>query len=211
METDGGGWTVVVRRGQFGNGVFYFHRDWEEYATGFGDPAKEYWIVAHPLGETCHRKAGGHCQQYLGNRALHELTSGAENMTLRVILSNTTEDGLSINYESIQVDSEAEKFALHIGRFLGPQGWDSLSNSDGMMFSTYDQDNDGATSTDCAAKYQGGWWYNNCFKANLNGLNLNGNYEGDIGSIDWINHGNLTVYTYSYPNAIMLIRPTPLQ
>ncbi|KAK8766441.1 hypothetical protein V5799_006777 [Amblyomma americanum] len=134
METDGGGWTVVVRRGQFGNGVFYFHRDWEEYATGFGDPAKEYWI-----------------------------------------------------------------------------GWDSLSNSDGMMFSTYDQDNDGATSTDCAAKYQGGWWYNNCFKANLNGLNLNGNYEGDIGSIDWINHGNLTVYTYSYPNAIMLIRPTPLQ
>ncbi|KAL1484673.1 hypothetical protein MTO96_049973, partial [Rhipicephalus appendiculatus] len=44
METEGGGWTVIQKRGQYGNNVFYFYRDWTEYSRGFGDPAEEYWI-----------------------------------------------------------------------------------------------------------------------------------------------------------------------
>nr|XP_054923500.1 techylectin-5A-like isoform X2 [Dermacentor andersoni] len=44
MDTDGGGWTVIQRRGQFGNRVYYFYRNWKEYAAGFGDPAKEFWF-----------------------------------------------------------------------------------------------------------------------------------------------------------------------
>ncbi|XP_077556426.1 techylectin-5A-like [Haemaphysalis longicornis] len=44
MDTDGGGWTVIQRRGQFGNRVFHFYRNWTEYARGFGNPADEYWI-----------------------------------------------------------------------------------------------------------------------------------------------------------------------
>ncbi|KAH7959097.1 hypothetical protein HPB49_008245 [Dermacentor silvarum] len=44
MTTDGGGWTVIQRRGQFGNSVYHFYRNWTEYAMGFGDPAEEYWI-----------------------------------------------------------------------------------------------------------------------------------------------------------------------
>ncbi|KAH9377321.1 hypothetical protein HPB48_000359 [Haemaphysalis longicornis] len=35
---------VIQKRGQYGNNVYYFYRNWTEYATGFGDPAKEYWI-----------------------------------------------------------------------------------------------------------------------------------------------------------------------
>ena len=38
-----------------------------------------------------------------------------------------------------------------------------------MQFSTKDRDNDAAQSYDCAVKKHGGWWYNNCYKANLNG------------------------------------------
>lgn len=44
MDVDGGGWTVIQQRGQFGNNVYYFYRNWTEYAEGFGKPAKEYWI-----------------------------------------------------------------------------------------------------------------------------------------------------------------------
>ncbi|KAH7959104.1 hypothetical protein HPB49_008252 [Dermacentor silvarum] len=44
MDTDGGGWTVIQRRGQYGNPVFNFYRNWTEYANGFGNPAEEYWI-----------------------------------------------------------------------------------------------------------------------------------------------------------------------
>ncbi|XP_064484529.1 techylectin-5A-like isoform X2 [Ornithodoros turicata] len=44
MESDGGGWTVFQRRGQFGNPVYDFYRGWEAYKNGFGDPAKEFWL-----------------------------------------------------------------------------------------------------------------------------------------------------------------------
>ena len=41
----------------------------------------------------------------------------------------------------------------------------------GMMFTTYDQDNDKKpnhlTHSNCAPSRGGGWWYNNCYKACL--------------------------------------------
>lgn len=190
MDTDGGGWTVVERRGQFGNDVFYFNRNWEKYASGFGDPAKEYWI---------------------GNRALHALTAGDETMALRVVLGNMTHDSVSVNYASIRTGSETELFQMDVGKFLGPRGWDSLSSSNGTKFSTFDRDNDGAKDSNCAEMYRGGWWYNACYRANLNGLNLNGRFEGKIGGVAWADRGGSIVYRHSYPSAVMLIRRTDLE
>ena len=42
-----------------------------------------------------------------------------------------------------------------------------------MKFSTYDDDNDGCPTGNCAAKADkalgnGGWWYNQCWNINLN-------------------------------------------
>uniref|UniRef100_A0A023GMT2 Putative ixoderin n=1 Tax=Amblyomma triste TaxID=251400 RepID=A0A023GMT2_AMBTT len=183
METDGGGWTVIQRRGQFGNNVFYFNRNWEEYATGFGDPAKEYWI---------------------GNRALHTLTSANDIMDLRVVLSNTTKDSESVNYRGIRIGSEDDLFKMDVGRFLGPEGWNSLIGTNGMKFSTYDKDND----RNCAQTYNGGWWYSKHYLANLNGLNQNGFFQGSAGGIVWGLTGSSYKLNYSYPSAVMLIRPT---
>lgn len=39
---------------------------------------------------------------------------------------------------------------------------------DGMVFTTYDQDNDNYADGSCAESYQGAWWYNGCFKCCLN-------------------------------------------
>ena len=40
METEGGGWTVLQRRGDFGNPDDFFLRRWRGYKEGFGDPEK---------------------------------------------------------------------------------------------------------------------------------------------------------------------------
>ena len=41
-------------------------------------------------------------------------------------------------------------------------------------FTTYDQDNDGDSSDNCAIVYKGGSWYGACHRSNLNGLYLYG-------------------------------------
>ena len=49
MSTNGGGWTVIQRRGDFGNSEDYFQRNWTEYRNGFGHPKKEVWFGLNDL------------------------------------------------------------------------------------------------------------------------------------------------------------------
>ncbi|GFY49727.1 techylectin-5A [Trichonephila inaurata madagascariensis] len=44
MKTDGGGWTVVQRRGNFSRPRNYFNKDWARYKKGFGDIEKDFWL-----------------------------------------------------------------------------------------------------------------------------------------------------------------------
>ncbi|KAK8774878.1 hypothetical protein V5799_010587 [Amblyomma americanum] len=189
MDTDGGGWTVLQRRGQFGNRVYHFYRNWTEYARGFGDPAEEYWI---------------------GNDAINALTSGGQPMTLRVVLSNSTAETASLDYETIQVAPEKDLYRIQLGRFLGPEGWDSMATSNGQNFSTHDRDND-MWPQNCASTFRGAWWYNQCHSANLNGLNLNGPHESFADGIEWSLRGSTNaLHYYSFPNVRMMIRPASL-
>ena len=53
MNTAGGGWTVIQRRGDFGNPQDYFLRNWNEYKNGFGDLREDHWLgleKIHQLG-----------------------------------------------------------------------------------------------------------------------------------------------------------------
>uniref|UniRef100_L7MBE1 Putative ixoderin n=1 Tax=Rhipicephalus pulchellus TaxID=72859 RepID=L7MBE1_RHIPC len=189
MKADGGGWTVIQRRGQFRNRVFHFYRNWTEYANGFGNPAEEYWI---------------------GNEALNALTSGNKQMTLRIVLRNSTNDKVTIYYSNFRVSNAAKMYQLQMGNLIGPQGWDAMRHADGQKFSTYDQDND-VSSYNCAEQYRGAWWYSDCHACNPNGLNLNGFHESYGDGIDWSIRDNTgKLYYYSYPYMEMMIRPARL-
>ncbi|EPQ11195.1 Ficolin-2 [Myotis brandtii] len=80
---------------------------------------------------------------------------------------------------------------------------DSLTQHNNSLFTTKDQDNDGA-STNCAEIYQGAWWYYSCYMSHLNGRYIGGSHASNANGINW-NSGKGK--NYSYKVAEMKVRP----
>ncbi|XP_053147348.1 tenascin-X isoform X2 [Hemicordylus capensis] len=156
METDDGGWMVFQRRM---NGETDFWRDWQDYATGFGNLTREFW---------------------LGNDALHQLTTSGD-YELRVDLHAGNESAYA-KYQHFLVDSPADYYRLHLGSYSGTAG-DAFSYHSGSVFSTRDRDPN-RVIIPCAVSYRGAWWYRNCHYTNLNGLYAN---NRDHQGINWFN------------------------
>ena len=144
METDGGGWMVIQRR--VANGNVNFTRDWCDYVTGFGDLNGEFWY---------------------GLDNIHYLTT-RDDVELRIDMV-MEDDGseLTWTYQTFTVAGANDKYTLTIGGGVGT-GVDRMNYHNGYQFSTYDNNND-QWSRNCAYFFQGGWWYNACYHANLNG------------------------------------------
>ena len=47
MDTLGGGWTLLQRRGDFGKPKNFFLKKWDDYKLGFGDPQEVGQIMMH--------------------------------------------------------------------------------------------------------------------------------------------------------------------
>ncbi|XP_053390846.1 fibrinogen-like protein A [Mercenaria mercenaria] len=143
MNTDNGGWTIFQYRF---NGSVDFYRNFTEYENGFGNFETEFW---------------------LGLKSVQEMTSQGKT-ELRLDL--TAADGTAV-YETFQnfYLDEGPNYTLHIDPGTGTAGdRHGLSYNNGYHFSTYDADRD-SYSGNCAVGRHGGWWYNHCVYANLNG------------------------------------------
>ena len=146
--TDGGGWLVIQRRQ---DGSVDFNKFWWEYEMGFGSLTGEFWY---------------------GLRALHCLTGqGGWEMRMDIKLANGT--NIFLQYEQFKVASAKDKYKLTIGGFLGTTT-DPMEYSNGMNFTTKDQDND-KWLNNCAIENwsktpTGGWWYKYCANVQLNTL-----------------------------------------
>ncbi|XP_053097393.1 fibrinogen like 1B [Pangasianodon hypophthalmus] len=192
---DGGGWTVVQKRR---NGKVNFDRDWGQYKNGFGhfkSSKDEFW---------------------LGNDHIHSLLYGGEKVMKIDLMDWNGEKSYAI-YDNFRVANEKDKYRLYFGMYSGRAG-DALSGGSsmveqwsashsGMQFTTRDQDNDRYLQGNCAIENKGGWWYNRCHAANLNGkFYRGGKYTAK--------HDNGVVWStwrglwYSLRHISMKVRPT---
>lgn len=82
---------------------------------------------------------------------------------------------------------------------------DSMRYHNGRPFSAKDKDPD-PLGINCARAYMGGWWYKNCYKANLNGLyGSNSDNQVQFTSLRW-----LTMNFYGAAHSLNSINSLPL-
>ena len=77
-----------------------------------------------------------------------------------------------------------------------------MAYHNGLKFSANDKDVD-TSSIDCAKTCKGGWWYGNCYRANLNGLYLKGKLNSYGEGVNWYYWKG---YDYSLKGTTMMVR-----
>ena len=138
METDGGGWTVLLKRQ---NGSVDFYRNWTDYKNGFGNLDGEYWLG-------------------LDNMYLLTNLSG-DPPQLRVDLADWEGNTSFAKYNQFSVGDEDSAYTLSVTGYQSDStAGDSLNTiHHGQRFSTPDMDNDIWGSDNCAALCSGPWWH----------------------------------------------------
>jgi len=149
------------------DGSNFFNRSWAEFKVGFKDSRGNYW---------------------LGNERLHQLTTGR--YKLRCDLQAQNLSWYYAEYSTFVVFSEASSYRISVSGYSGNAG-DAFLAHDGLMFTTFDRDNDPWKSTrynnNCAVWNGGGFWYSGCSSASVN------NVRGRGGHFKW--HGSGVGYT----------------
>ncbi|KAI3358932.1 hypothetical protein L3Q82_015327 [Scortum barcoo] len=139
-----GGGWTVFQRRR--DGSVSFNRGWSEYRDGFGEPRGEHWM---------------------GNEQLH-LLSNHGHYSLRIDLQDWSHAHRHALYHTFRIESEENRYRLHVSGFSGTVedsfGW----YHDRQSFSTPD------TGNICAEISHAGWWFHQCFYANLNGVYYKG-------------------------------------
>jgi len=214
QTTQNGGWLLISNRM---DGSVDFGRRWDEYRRGFGN-------VAFDAGK-------GHCatpgEYWLGNNQISTLTKMGPTEVL-IEMEDWTGSKVHAQYQQFTIQSETSNYILSVDGYTGNAGNTFLEGAtelfgenrtmtihNGMMFSTYDRDNDkwtpGNPAKQCAREDGGGWWYNRCHSANPNGRYYIGGaytkYMAKHGTDDGIVWMNWKGSWYSLKAISMKIRP----
>lgn len=120
MTTDGGGWTVFQRRFSM---ALDFYRNHNDYVSGFGDPASEYW---------------------LGLERVRVMSAGGK--VLRIDMTNKAGESRYAAYSSFSLGA-GPNYALNAQGYVGTAG-DSLSVDCQQVVSVQVESGDGYGAPD---------------------------------------------------------------
>ncbi|KAF1373440.1 hypothetical protein PFLUV_G00238880 [Perca fluviatilis] len=145
MDSEGGRWTVFQRRM---DGMVNFYRGWDQYKTGFGIAAGEYWLGLESLF-------------YMTLWKKYELLVDMEDFEGNKVFAR---------YSSFSIDSESSGYTLNVSGFINGGAGDALRYHNRQKFSTLDKDQDSSDTRNCARTFLGAFWYRDCHHANPNGV-----------------------------------------
>jgi len=136
------------------NGSNFFNRSWAEFKVGFNDSRGNYW---------------------LGNDLLSQLTYNSRYKLRFDLQARSNLSWYYAEYSTFIVLSEASNYRVTVSGYSGNAGDAFASYQNGMMFTTFDRDNDPWTSipiykNNCAVYNGGGFWYQYCGKAGINNV-----------------------------------------
>ncbi|XP_067846946.1 angiopoietin-related protein 3 [Heptranchias perlo] len=177
-----GGWTVIQRRF---DGSVDFDQLWQHYENGFGTLEGEFW---------------------LGLKKVHHITQQGDYI-LHIELEDWKSEKRFIKY-IFSLEERETDYTLQISDILLGNLLNAMTEQAGMKFSTKDRDNDMRNDTNCAESYSGGWWFNTCGGANLNGKYIKVRSKGKPErrkGIFWITWKGKS---YSLKSTKMMIRPS---
>ena len=135
-----------------------FDRDWNDYVDVFGEVDESFWMELEEI---------------------HQHTTTYD-VSLYIDIETYEGEPFTLKLETFSVGNAESNYAWNISGFSQSpdriKGQIFPDNSNGMMFTTRDRDNDRRNTINCAADvHRGGWWYHRCTY-----INLNGNYECDV-------------------------------
>ncbi|XP_048831844.1 angiopoietin-related protein 3 [Brienomyrus brachyistius] len=136
-----GGVTVIQRRQ---DGSVDFDQTWEKYENGFGDLKGEFW---------------------LGLEKIYTISRQGESILL-VQLEDWKGDRHSMEYQ-FTLEGPSSQYTIHLQHAAG-DSLGAMTNQTSVRFSTKDRNN-ANSEINCSQQLTGGWWFNPCGDANLNG------------------------------------------
>ncbi|CAH1793896.1 unnamed protein product [Owenia fusiformis] len=158
------GWSYVLKRV---DGSEDFYRTWVEYQQGFGGRNNEHFIGLDNLASMLRGRS---------YKVRFDLTPWPTNVS-------TPLTGFA-EYSTFDMADESDKYRINITGYSGTAG-NAMLVQNGQQFSTYDRDNDVSISN-CAVRFKGAGWYNNCHRCNLFGLYANGTLCPKMGQcVSW--------------------------
>ena len=161
-----------------------FTRPWADYEKEFGSAKSNYWM---------------------GLDRLHALTS-SKRYGLRMDMTDWDGKTFWAEYGRFSVGPESGNYTLTVGDYdRTSTAYDHMPDHNGLMFSTYDRDNDKWSGGNCASLYKGGWWFNRCTYSNPTGVYLSGGGCHRTG-ISWSLIGRCRSYSYKIMTLTLILK-----